>query len=193
MFAPSILASCGRSRSMICDDGELALVARLEHDEAAPGVGGLRAAGAAGERCPDPRRPDRAGSPRPSSCISRIISSGEVSWAASAKAWIIPVSWIGKKPFGIWMAMTTVSAMVAKNTPIVIALVAQHDVERAPVERQHGARSPARRSDRAGRARRDCPLHEARAHHRRERQRHQRRTRRSTRSPSARIRGTGGR
>ena len=34
--------------------------------------------------------------------------------------------------------MTTVSAMVAKNTPSVIGLVAQHDVERAPVERQHG-------------------------------------------------------
>ena len=47
------------------------------------------------------------------------------------------MSWIGKKPLGIWTAMTTVSAMVAKNTPSVIALVAQHDVERAPVARQH--------------------------------------------------------
>ena len=56
----------------------------------------------------------------PTVCISRIICSGEVSWAASAKPWIIPVSWIGKKPFGITIAMTTVSAMVAKNTPSVI-------------------------------------------------------------------------
>ena len=31
----------------------------------------------------------------------------------------MPVSWIGKKPFGIWIAMTTVSAMVAKNTAMV--------------------------------------------------------------------------
>ena len=57
----------------------------------------------------------------PSSRISRIISSGDVSCAASAKPEIMPVSWIGKKPFGIWIAMTTVSAMVAKNTPSVIA------------------------------------------------------------------------
>ena len=54
-------------------------------------------------------------------CIRRIISFGEVSWAASANPMIIPVSWIGKKPLGISIAMTRVSAMVAKNTPSVIA------------------------------------------------------------------------
>ncbi len=67
-------------------------------------------------------------------CISRIISFGEVSCAASAKPWIIPVSWIGKKPFGISMAMTTVSAMVGEKHAERDRLVAQHDVERAPVE-----------------------------------------------------------
>ena len=57
---------------------------------------------------------------------------------------ISPVSWIGKKPFGISMNSTTVSAMVAKNTPSVIALMPQHDVERAPIERRTARRSRAR-------------------------------------------------
>ena len=56
----------------------------------------------------------------PTVCISRIICSGEVSCAASANPWIRPVSWIGKKPFGIKIAMITVSAMVAKKTHSVI-------------------------------------------------------------------------
>ena len=46
----------------------------------------------------------------------RIISSGAMSCAASAKPEIRPVSWIGKKPFGNVMVITTVSAMVAKKT-----------------------------------------------------------------------------
>ena len=33
----------------------------------------------------------------------------------------MPMSWIGKKPFGIWIIITTDSAMVAKKTPSVIA------------------------------------------------------------------------
>ena len=33
----------------------------------------------------------------------------------------MPVSWIGKKPFGIWITITTDSAMVAKKTPSVMA------------------------------------------------------------------------
>ena len=54
-------------------------------------------------------------------CMSRIISSGAVSCAASRKADIMPVSWIGKNPFGIWIASTRVNAMVAKKTASVIA------------------------------------------------------------------------
>ena len=52
---------------------------------------------------------------------SFIICSGAVSCAASANAEIMPVSWIGKKPFGIWTNITPVRTMVAKNTPSVIA------------------------------------------------------------------------
>ena len=33
----------------------------------------------------------------------------------------MPVSWIGKNPFGISIAMTTVSAIVAKKTRSVMA------------------------------------------------------------------------
>ena len=132
---------------------------------------------AAGEGAECRRRRGRFRITSPIFCSSRIISSGEVSCAASAKAEIMPVSWIGKKPLGIWIAMTTVSAMVAKNTPSVIALVAQHDVERAPVERRPCASKP--RLDEAIDAAvlLGCPVHEARAHHRRERQRNQRRNR----------------
>ena len=50
----------------------------------------------------------------------RIICSGAVSCAASAKPEIRPVSWIGKKPLGIVTVMTAVSAMVAKKTHRVI-------------------------------------------------------------------------
>jgi hypothetical protein len=57
----------------------------------------------------------------PSSCCSRIISWGETSWDASETPEIRPVSWIGKKPLGICIAMTMVTAMVARNTPSMTA------------------------------------------------------------------------
>ena len=41
-LAPSTLASCGRSRAMICEAVELALLARLQADEEAAGVRGCR-------------------------------------------------------------------------------------------------------------------------------------------------------
>ena len=80
---------------------ELALVARLEHDEEAAGIGGLGAAGAAGERA-------EAGDVRiAQQDVAELADagassrSGEMSCAASAKPEIRPVSWIGKKPLGI--------------------------------------------------------------------------------------------
>jgi hypothetical protein len=52
----------------------------------------------------------------PNSRMMRIICSGAVSCAASAKPEIRPVSWIGKKPLGIVTVITAVNAMVAKKT-----------------------------------------------------------------------------
>ena len=36
-------------------------------------------------------------------CWRRAISANETSWPASVMPSITPVSWVGKKPFGIWM------------------------------------------------------------------------------------------
>ena len=69
-------------------------------------------------------RPSTAGSFKMTSSISRWrrhISWGEMSWAPSDMPAMRPMSWIGKKPFGIWYIMTPVRAMVAKNTASVIA------------------------------------------------------------------------
>ena len=57
----------------------------------------------------------------PSSCCRRIICCGETACDASEMPEITPVSWLGKKPLGIWIAIHTVSARVQKNTPSVIA------------------------------------------------------------------------
>ena len=46
---------------------------------------------------------------------SRFISVGETSCAASMMPMIIPLSCVGKNPFGICQNRTPVSAMVAKN------------------------------------------------------------------------------
>jgi hypothetical protein len=56
----------------------------------------------------------------PSSCCRRIISCGDTAWAASEMPEITPVSWLGKKPLGICMAIVMVSAKVAKNTHSMI-------------------------------------------------------------------------
>jgi hypothetical protein len=77
----------------------------------------------------------------PICCSSRIISSGEVSCAASAKAWIIPVSWIGKKPWesdGQRDGQRHGGEEHADRDP----LVPQHNVERAFIERRHGVEAP---------------------------------------------------
>ena len=50
---------------------------------------------------PKPETSGSRSSTVPNSRKMRIICSGVVSWAVSAKPWITPVSWIGKKPFGI--------------------------------------------------------------------------------------------
>ena len=70
----------------------------------------------------------------PTTCISRIISSGEVSCAASAKPWISPVSWIGKKPFGIYDGHDHGQRHGGEEHAERDRLVAEHDVEGAPVE-----------------------------------------------------------
>ena len=100
----------GKLRPQPVDDlrgVELALVARLERDEIAAGVGRLRAAGAAGLRA-ETLDVGIAQNDVAERCASGASSrSGEVSCAASAKPWIMPVSWIGKKPLGISIAMTS--------------------------------------------------------------------------------------
>ena len=122
-FAPLTLAICGRNRSIICvaesvrcSRGFNAMKKRavfavcalplppvLPVCDANPAISGSRSKTVPKSRC------------------RRIISSGETSCAASASPPIIPVSWIGKKPLGISMARTMVSAKVVKNTASVIA------------------------------------------------------------------------
>ncbi len=55
---------------------------------------------------------------------------------------IRPVSWVGKKPFGIATNITAVTAMVTKNTISVDELVAQHEVEAAAVAVQQRVEHP---------------------------------------------------
>ena len=50
---------------------------------------------------PKPATSGSCSSTVPNSRKMRIICSGGASWAVSRKPWITPVSWIGKKPFGI--------------------------------------------------------------------------------------------
>ena len=170
-FAPLTLASCGRSRSMICG----AVGSRSSR-----GLSTMkkRRYWRSGRRRvpvnePNPAISGSRSMTSPNSRRMRIIRSGAASCAASAKPEIRPVSWIGKKPFGIMTIITAVNAMVAKKTVSVTKLVA-HDVERAPVERQHGVEAGLDHPGRRGRAR-PTRAHEARAQHRGERERHQRR------------------
>ena len=124
---------------MICEAVEVALVARLEHDEEARRCW---------RSCAPPVLPvceANAGdvgigedAPRPISRCSRIISSGETSCAPSEMPEITPVSWIGKKPLGIVIAMHDGQRHGGEEHAERDRLVAQHDIERAPIERHHG-------------------------------------------------------
>ena len=120
-LAPPILASLGRSRSMTCDAVDL---------RCSRGFNAMKARPVFAVLAKPPVLPviepmaSTSGSCRTisfCSCIRRIIWSGEALCAASENPVMTPMSWIGKKPFGLSTIMTTVSAMVAKNTPSVIA------------------------------------------------------------------------
>ena len=54
------------------------------------------------------------------SCWSSIMRWNDTSGAASVTPLIVPVSSIGKNPFGTWIASTTVSATVASVTSSVV-------------------------------------------------------------------------
>ena len=122
---------------------------------------------------PKPATSGSCRSTSPNSRMMRIICSGAVSCAASAKPEITPVSWIGKKPLGIVNSHDHGQRHGGEEDSERDRLVAQHDVERAPVERQHrveaGLDDPV---DAAVVVR--FAMHEARAQHRRERERDQR-------------------
>ena len=55
-----------------------------------------------------------------SSCCFSVIASNEVEAAACEMPWMIPVSCVGKKPFGMVIYKTTVSTSVASATSRVI-------------------------------------------------------------------------
>ena len=79
-----------------------------------------------------------------SASCRRFISAGDTSCPPTEMPVMRPVSWVGKKPFGIVTNITAVTAMVARNTQSVTTLVAEHDVEAAPVGREHRRRSRVR-------------------------------------------------
>ena len=54
------------------------------------------------------------------SCWRSAIAENEIDCCASVMPWMAPVSWTGKKPFGIRMYSSTVSASVATATSSVI-------------------------------------------------------------------------
>ena len=93
----------------------VAVVAQLQADDEAAGILGVAVARAE-ERSEvgdvgilrDHRRTAAAGSPS--------SLSGETSWPASEMPRIMPMSWVGKKPFGMITNSTPVMATVARNT-----------------------------------------------------------------------------
>src|SRR5262249_1157429 len=155
--------------------GELALVARLEHDEEAPGVGGVGAAGAAGERA-------EAGD-------VRIAQQHRAELAQDAHHLLG-----GRILGGFGKALDHAGVLDreeafrnlkghdhgqrhgGEENPQRDRLVAEHDVERALVERQHRIEARLDGAVHAAVVFR-LAMHEARAQHRRERERDQRRHR----------------
>ena len=133
----------GELRPQAVDDlrgVEIALFARLEDDVEASGVCGLAEA----RSRPDEATSSTAGSARMTWSISRcrrIISCGEISWAPSEMPLIRPMSWIGKKPFRHVDHHDAGQRHGDEEHRERDRLVAQHDVERAPIERQQQHRS----------------------------------------------------
>ena len=112
----------------------------------------------------------------PSSCCSRIISCGETSWEAWDTPKISPVSWIGKNPLGAIDGEIDRERHGGEEHAEHDRLVAQHDVERAAIARQHRIETGFDDAVEPAMLLRLQP-HEARAQHRRERQRNERRHR----------------
>ena len=55
-----------------------------------------------------------------SSCCFSVMASKEVEAEACEMPWMMPVSWVGKKPLGMVMYRTTVSTRVASATSSVM-------------------------------------------------------------------------
>src|SRR5262245_51628936 len=155
--------------------GELALVARLEHDEETPGVGGVGAAGAAGERA-------EAGD-------VRIAQQHRAKLAQDAHRLL------GRRILGGFGKALDDAGVLDREEALRNLkghdhgqrhrgeehtqrdrLMAEHYVERAPVERQHRIEAGFDDAVDAAVVFRFA-MHEARAQHRREREQDQRRHR----------------
>src|SRR5215831_17281030 len=168
----------GELRPQPVDDlrgSELALVARLEHDEEAAGIGGVGAAGAAGERA-------EAGD-------VRIAQQHRAELAQDAHH-LLGRGILG----GFGKALDHAGVLDreealrnlkghdhgqrhgGEENPERDRLVAEHHVERALVERQHGIEAGLNDAVDAAVVFRFA-MHEARAQHRRQRERDQRRHR----------------
>ena len=156
--APTLMSWVGcRNRLTPCDLGklrpqpvddlrgvELALVARLEHDEEAAGIGRIARCRSSRSTSRSPRCPGSR-----SMHVADLVHAAASSLSARSPARprrspeIIPVSWIGKKPFGNVDRHDHRQRHGGEEHAERDRLMAQHDVERAPVERQHARRSRA--------------------------------------------------
>ena len=66
-------------------------------------------------------------------CCRRAIALKDMSWAAVVMPWIAPVSWSGKKPFGISIYCRQVAARVSERNDQDQSLVIEHPPEPAVV------------------------------------------------------------
>ena len=119
---------------MICEALSAALVARLEHDEEAAGVGRVGAAAAAESAS---RTPATSGS-RSEHLAELALQAHHLLGRDVLRGLRQPGDQAGvldreEALRNLRSTITTVSAMVAKNTRERDRLVAQHDVEGAPV------------------------------------------------------------
>src|SRR5215831_12411365 len=162
-FTPTSLAICGRSRLMICVAVAVRCSCGLRPTKNRAVLSVLP--------LPEPKNEPTAATsgsfartPATSRC-SRFISVGETSCAASMMPIIRPLSWVGKKPFGMITNRNAVSAMVAQHE-VEPALVAVHQRVEHALDRQVDAAVVLA-----------LALEEARGEHRRQRQRDQHRDR----------------
>ena len=76
-----------------------------------------------------------------SACCRRAISLKEMSWAAVVMPWIAPVSWSGKKPFGISTILETGRRQGQNRDDQDQSLVIEHPAEPAVVGVDDGLKS----------------------------------------------------